>query len=173
MARLWRFWVLGLALGMACGCESGKSKVNEAPPALVEMDRELLLRPFMTEQVVLADQLIIEISPNFDGDVGRAAGGELHRGKDVDEVVWNLQSILKKWRAAEASTGARQPSLQFPIGKTLFRIDRNAKLRVLLGRPQSTFMVHAKGRVQRLDVETKKKTTCQEMLIKDGVVQYR
>jgi hypothetical protein len=154
-----RWWLASAAMAVAaCGSPRLASR-EEVAAAERRLDA-----PFLEQRGVLGDELVIEVSPNFDRAVVRPAvhrdlhGLELEKGEDRDEYRWSNNG------------GGMEMPLRFSIGGTEFAILHRATLRVLRRGPMQLSSV-VTGNV--LVDERGALTRAQEFRIEDGAVRAR
>ena len=108
-----------LALLVSTGCVTTNLVPFEVPAA----EEERLMSPYENSRAVVSNVLLIEISPNFYGEIARpAVSHEIHdysQGTDEGDDVY-------RW----SSRGGLQSPLRFQIGEVQFAALQSATLRV-------------------------------------------
>ncbi len=164
--------LLGLGLG---GCQTTAVRATSLAPAELLKAEEHLLAPLRARSIVIADQVVIHISPNFYDKIGQPPGGVRTTGAGADEILWDVrgQSALhqpgKPGTAASAAVPLAKSELEFIIEGTIFLVTGALRLRILHKAPP-TLRITAKGDVRLLTERATKEQRFIELRFDQGRV---
>ncbi|MEM7202778.1 MAG: hypothetical protein AAF628_21115 [Planctomycetota bacterium] len=134
-------------------------------PSQQAEEEQRLLQPYLTERAIMADELSIDLSPNFYAEVARPAlTRELHRMQQTVEAG----DQVYRW----TSTGGLQTPLRFRIGATDFAVLAGATLRVRGSGQAFALSTTASGRVTESATGTPL-VQCREIRIEEGAYARR
>lgn len=184
--------LLSLGLG-ACQTTVHQREYVPPPPELAQAEANLM-KPFAGQKVVIADQLYIDVSPNFYNKMTWPAGGRRTKAEESDNIVWDvrapvskrLQPMSESERAQLARQGyvaGQDPSkdqagglgrgrLDLLIGDTTFVVTGQIRMR-LLRRASPTLNISAKGDVRLLTQGAQKEDSFHELRFEAGRIRGR
>ncbi len=160
-----RFALLLLVLFAGCGAAA-----VEANPALVDLEVRRLLLPFQVRRGVVCDELLIEITANFNEMVSRPAAGARRQrmtrlvGDGYVEYQWLDLANLPENYFLFRIVGTEDHQ----VAANEFAALQSARLRVYEGGQELTFRVTARGQVTV--EESGQRRELQEYRIDDGRV---
>ena len=143
---------LGLGLG---GCHTTALHTTSLTTAELVKAEDNLLTPLRAPSIVIANQVVIHISPNFYDNIGQPPGGVRTSGGGADEILWDVrgQSALRQpgrpGTTASVTVPMTKSELEFIIEGTVFLVTGVLRLRILHRAPP-TLRISAKGDVRLL-----------------------
>jgi len=162
------------------GCQTTTKSRPSTPAELVKAEDDLL-KPLRSRNIVIADRVLVQISPNFYAMIGRPPGGVRQAGGDADEIVWsvrNLGATRQPGDHAKPGTRARTAvpvgvsEMEFVIEGTIFLVTDNLRMRVLHNAPP-TLQIAATGNVRLLTERAMKEQPFVELRFNQGKVHGR
>ncbi len=143
---------LGLGLGACHTTALHHTSLTSTELAKAEDD---LLAALRARSIVIANQVVIHISPNFYDKIGQPPGGVRTSGGGADEILWDVrgQSALRQpgrpGTTASVTVPMTKSELEFIIEGTVFLVTGVLRLRILHRAPP-TLRISAKGDVRLL-----------------------
>ena len=134
-----------------------------------------LIQPFAAQSVIIADDVLIEISPDLDPEIGRPAGGTRRKVAGADEFVWHVRDpvslrdrALVGGRLGTPRNAQVTPStLRFLIRGTVIVVTGKIRLRILHNAPP-TLNVRVAGDVRYLTDNASVERRYDVLVFKDG-----
>jgi hypothetical protein len=167
--------MMGLGLG---GCQTAGTTARPTTPAELVKAEDDLLRPFRSSSIVIADQVVMQISPNFYAKIGRPPGGVRKKGSNADEILWSVRDpVVRRQQGEHASPGNSAgvavpvgvSEMEFVIEGTIFLVTNSLRMRVLHTAPP-TMQIAATGDVRLLTERAMKEQLFTELRFNQGKV---
>lgn len=162
------------------GCQTTSAGMPSTPAEIVKAEDDLL-KPLRARNIIIADQILMQISPNFYNKIGRPPGGVRQSGGNADEIVWSVRDPVKtraQGEHARPGTGGNVAvpvgvaEMEFVIEGTIFLVTDKLRMRVLHSAPP-TLQISATGDVRLLTERAMKEQLFLELRINQGKVQGR
>lgn len=172
--------LLGLAGLVLGGCQTTTVTRPSTPAELVKAEDDLL-KPLRSRNIVIADKVLMQISPNFYAKIARPPGGVRQNRGDADEVVWSVRDPVKtRMQGEHARPGTRADvaipvgvsEMEFVIEGTIFLVTESLRMRVLHNAPP-TLQISATGDVRLLTEGAVKEQLFHELRFNQGKVHGR
>ncbi len=168
-----------LASGLGgCSTTNENATLRPSTPAELLRAEDELLRPLRSRSVVIADRVVVQISPNFYAKLSRPPGGARRAGEACDEILWNVgDPVLTRQQGDHGAPGTRAnptvpvgvSELEFVIEGTIFLVTDHLRLKVFHSAPP-TLQISASGDVRLLTERATKEERFAELRFNDGKV---
>lgn len=174
-------YALPLALMGLClsGCQTAGTNARPVTPAELVKAEDDLLKPLRSSNIVIADRVVVQISPNFYAKIGRPPGGVRQKGANADEIVWCVRDpVVRRQQGDHAKPGNRAgvavpvgvSEMEFVIEGTIFLVTDSLRMRVLHSAPP-TLQISATGDVRLLTEGAMKEQLFVELRFNQGKVR--
>lgn len=159
------------------GCQTGTIGRPSTPAELVKAQDDLL-KPLRPRSIVIADRVLVQISPNFYAKIGRPPGGVRKAGGDADEIIWSVRNpVATRHQGDHSKPGTRGTTavpvgvseMEFVIEGTIFLVTNSLRMRVLHNAPP-TLQISATGDVRLLTERAMKEQLFFELRFNQGKV---
>ena len=159
------------------GCTTSKQPSMATPAELVKAEDDLL-KPLRSRSIVIAERVLMQISPNFYAKIGRPPGGVRQPGSDADEIVWSVRNpVVTRQQGDHSRPGTRGNTavpvgvseMEFVIEGTIFLVTDRLRIRVLHNAPP-TLQISATGDVRLLTERAAKEQRFVELRFNQGKV---
>jgi hypothetical protein len=172
--------LLGLA-GLVLGACQTASVARPSTPAELVKAEDDLLKPLRSRNIIIADKVLMQISPNFFAKIARPPGGVRQSRGDADEIVWSVRDPVKTRPGGQhASPGTRADvavpvgvsEMEFVVEGTIFLVTDTLRMRVMHN-AAPTLQISATGDVRLLTERAMKEQLFHELRFNQGKVHGR
>ncbi len=160
------------------GCQTTTTQPRMSTPEELVKAEDDLLKPLKSRNIVIADRVLVQISPNFYAKIGRPPGGVRKSGGDADEIVWSVRNpVATRLQGDHSKPGTRGNTatpvgvseMEFVIEGTIFLVTDRLRMRVLHDAPP-TLQISATGDVRLLTERAMKEQHFVELRFNQGKV---
>ena len=172
------------SLVLVCTCLGGcvttaVSVPKKSLPAEVAVAEKDLLAPLRPKNIVIANDVLVQVSPNFFNKVTRPSGGVRRRTEHAEEIVWDVRRPIKMREKGDhrppgaptnSAAAVGRPELKFVIEGTMFLVTNKLHMRILHRAPP-TLLIAAKGDVRLLTDKAANEQRFEELRFDQGRVK--
>ena len=152
-----------------------KDEPQQPKPQQLVKAESRLIQPFEARSIIIADDVLIEISPDLDPEIGRPAGGRRRKVAGADQFVWHVRDAVSlrdrgpvAGRLGTPRNAKVTPStLRFLIRGTVIVVTGRVRLKILHRAPP-TLNVRVAGDVRYLTDNASVERRYDVLVFKDG-----
>ncbi|MHC4513617.1 MAG: hypothetical protein ACYTGW_12570 [Planctomycetota bacterium] len=168
-----------LGLGLS-GCQTTTVQTPSTPAELLRAEDDLL-KPLRARSIVIANNVVVQISPNFYEKIGQPPGGVRRSDGQADEIIWDVRKQIAVRQPGDHSQPGTRAStavplamseLEFIVEGTIFLVTGKLRLRILHQAPP-TLQISARGDVRLLTERAMKEQRFIELRFDQGRVRGR